>query len=465
MSGHTVDLSKRVNTSQSEQEDLTMALSKSRRDFLKQSALAGTGFWVAGGLTGAPLRQPGPNERVDVAAIGSGGRGSADINSVASAGGNIVALCDVDDAQAAKMYARFPKAKRYADFRVMLDRQRDIDAVIVATPDNLHCHAAVTAMRLGKHVYCEKPLCHDVAECRLMKETAKRHRVQTQMGNQGTAADGFRRGVEIVQAGALGDVSQVHIWTNRPIWPQNRSRPTETPPKPKSLNWDLWLGPAPYRPYNPVYLPFNWRGWWDFGTGALGDMACHTMNLPYMSLRLGLPTSVIAELTTPLNDETGPEGCMITYEFPVRGKLPPVTLYWYERRRPPAKLLLGETPGASGMLMVGSRGTLYSTGDYGERFRLLPTEQYQGYQDPTPTMPRVRGQHHREWLDAIRTGRPAMSNFIDYAAQLAETVLLGNVAIRCVGQKVVWNAEKMQATEPAAADRFIRREYRKGWSL
>jgi predicted dehydrogenase len=444
-----------------------MKLSSSRRDFLKQSALAGTGFWVAGGLTGAPLRQPGPNERVDVAAIGAGGRAASDITAVASAGANIVALCDVDDANAAKTYARYPKARRYADFRVMLERQRDIDAVIVATPDNLHAIASVTAMRLGKHVYCEKPLCHDIWECRLMKETARNHKVATQMGNQGTAADGFRRGVEIVQAGALGDVREVHIWTNRPIWPQNLSRPKGTPAKPKTLSWDLWLGPAPYRPYNPAYVPFNWRGWWDFGTGAIGDMACHTMNLPYMSLRLGLPTSVVAELTTPLNEETLPMGCLITYEFAARGKLPPVTLYWYERRRPPDQLLLGQKPGGSGMLMIGSRGTLYSTGDYGDRFQLLPLEQFRGYESPTPTLPRVAGgeKHHREWLNAIRGGRPAMSNFVDYAAQLAETALLGNLAIRCSGKKVVWNAEKMQATEPAAADRFIRREYRKGWSL
>ena len=409
-----------------------MKLSTSRRDFLKQSALAGTGFWVAGGLTAAPLRQPGPNERVNVAAIGSGGQGRSDINSVTKAGGNIVALCDVDDARAGSTYQAFPKAARYADFRVMLEKQKDIDAVIVAIPDHVHTHASVMAMRMGKHVYCEKPLCHDIAECRLMKQTAEKHKVATQMGNMGTARDGFRRGVEIVQAGALGDVRQVHIWTNRPIWPQNLNRPTETPPVPKTLNWDLWIGPAPMRPYHSAYLPFNWRGWWDFGTGAIGDMACHTMNLPYMSLKLGLPTSVIAELTTPLNEETAPMGCKVTFEFAARGKLPPVTIHWYERRQPPAKLLLGQKLGASGMLMIGSKGTLYSTGDYGDSFRLLPEEQFKGFQDPPRTLPRSPG-HQREWLDAIRGGRPAMSNFVDYAAQLAETVLLGNVAIRVGG--------------------------------
>ncbi len=438
----------------------------SRRRFLKQSALAGTGFWVAGGLEGAPTKQPGPNEKVNVAAVGSGGQGASNIGNLAkSPNVNLVAFCDVDDSRAGGTYQTYPNAQRYADFRVMLERQKDIDAVVVSTPDHMHTHIAVRAMRMGKHVYCEKPLCHDIWECRLMKETAQKHKVATQMGNMGTSRDGFRRGVEIVQAGALGDVKEVHIWTNRPIWPQNLNRPKDTPPVPKTLNWDLWIGSAPLRPYNPAYLPFNWRGWWDFGTGAIGDMACHTMNLPFMSLRLGLPTSVIAELTTPLNEETAPEGCRITFEFPARGKLPPVTIYWYERRRPPAKLLMGLDVPASGMLMIGSKGSLYSTGDYGDQFRLLPEAQFKGFQDPKRTLPRVGSRHHQEWIDAIRGGRPAMSNFVDYAALLTEAVLLGNLAIRCGGKKVVWNAEKMLAVDMPAANRFIRREYRKGWEL
>ena len=346
----------------------------------------------------------------------------------------------------------------------MLEKQKDIDAVLVSIPDHMHTHVAVRAMRMGKHVYCEKPLCHDIWECRLMTETALKHKVATQMGNMGTARAGFRRGVGKLCRPALGDVREVHIWTNRPIWPQNLNRPKDTPPVPKTLNWDLWIGSAPLRPYNPAYLPFNWRGGWDFGTGAIGDMACHTMNLPFMSLRLGLPTSTIAELTTPLNEETAPMGCRITFEFPARGKLPPVTIYWYERRQPPDKLLMGQKLLASGMIMIGSKGSLYSTGDYGDQFRLLPEAQFKEFKDPKPTLPRTTS-HHREWIDAIRGGRPAMSNFVDYAALLTETVLLGNVAIRCAGQRVVWNAEKMLAVDLPAANRFIRREYRKGWEL
>ncbi|HYV34079.1 MAG TPA: Gfo/Idh/MocA family oxidoreductase [Gemmataceae bacterium] len=452
-----------------------MSTSTSRRKFLKQGALAGTGFWVAGGLTAAQNKPAQPGERVNVAVIGSGGRGGDDLNSVNGTGqANIVALCDVDEQQAGAAFKKFPKAGRYQDFRVMLEKQKDIDAVIVATPDHVHAVACVTAMRLGKHVYCEKPLCHSVYECRVVKEVAQRYKVATQMGNQGTAGNGLRTGVEIVQSGAIGDVREVHIWTNRPIWPQNMNRPKNTTAVPKTLNWDLWLGPAPFRPFNGEpqggmgnrgpYLPFNWRGWWDFGTGALGDMACHTMNLPFMALRLGYPTSVTAELDTPLHAESGPMGCRVTYEFPVRGKLPAVTLKWYERSYPPDKLLQGQMRGQSGSLMIGSRGTLFSRDDYGQNNTLLPVADFKSFKNPAPTLPRVGGNHHREWIDAIRGGRPAMSNFVDYAALLAEVVVLGNVAIRCGGKRVVWDAEKMRAVDLPQADRFIRREYRKGWN-
>jgi len=439
-----------------------MKSATSRRGFLKQGALAGTGFWVAGGLMAAP-KQPGPGDRVNVAVIGAGGQGGSDTNAVAMLA-NIVALCDVDEARAAKQFALYPKATRYTDYRVMLEKQKDIEAVIVATPDHMHAHATIAAMRAGKHCYTEKPLCHDIFECRAIRETAQKHKVVTQMGNQGTANNELRRAVEIVQAGALGDIREVHIWTNRPIWPQNLDRPKGTPPVPKTLNWDLWLGCAPQRPYNPAYLPFNWRGWWDFGTGAIGDMACHTMNMPYMALRLGYPTSVVAELITPLNAETAPMGCHVTYEFPARGKLPPVTLHWYERSRPPEKLLMGQKFSNSGSIMIGSRGSMLTSGDYGYPNRLLPEKNFRDFKDPAPTLPRSPG-HHREWLNGIRGGPAPMSNFVDYSAKFAEVVLLGNLAIRCGGKRVVWDAEKMRAIDLPAADPFIRREYRKGWTL
>jgi predicted dehydrogenase len=451
-----------------------MGAASSRRDFLKQSALAGLGFWAAGGVTAAPLKQPGPNERVNVAVIGAGGQGGSDTNSVNGTKlANIVAQCDVDEARAAKMFGAFPKSTKYADYRIMLEKQKDIEAVIVGTPDHIHAHASVAAMRLGKHVYCEKPLTHSVWEARQMKEMAVKHKVATQMGNQGTAGNNFRRAVEIVQSGALGDVREVHVWTNRPIWPQNINRPKGTTAIPKTLNWDLWLGPAPTRPFNGemqknnygTYLPFNWRGWWDFGTGAIGDMACHTMNLPFMALKLGYPTSVIAELDTALNPETAPMGCRVTFEFPARDKLPAVTLKWYERSYPQDKLLMGQKRSNSGSLMIGTRGTMYSSDDYGNNNTLLPLDQFKGYEPPKPTLPRVNGAHHREWLEAIRGGRPAMSNFVDYSSQFAEVVLLGNVAIRVGGKRVVYNAEKVQAVDLEAAAPFIHRQYRKGWDL
>ncbi len=439
-----------------------MTLRSTRRDFLKTTAAAGLGFWAAGGVT-LQAKPPGPNDRINVGLVGVGGRGRAHVNSLAGKE-NIVALCDVDDVTAGSTYRKLWRTPRYSDFRAMLDRERTIDAVVVATPDHMHAPVAIRAMRMGKHCYCEKPLTHNIYEARLMKEVARENRVATQMGNQGTSSPQLRRAVEIVRAGALGDVREVHIWTNRPIWPQNRERPTERPAVPASLDWRLWLGCAPQRPYHSSYVPFAWRGWWDFGTGALGDMGCHTMNMPFMALRLGLPTSVVAELDTPLNSESPPLGCKVTYEFPARNNLPAVTMYWYERRRPAEALFHGQRISESGSLLVGTQGTMYSASDYGESIRLLPANQFENFRDPEPSLPRSPG-HMQEWLNAIRGGTPAMSNFVDYSALLTEVVLLGNVAIRCNGQRVRWDAERMRATDLAAADAFIRREYRAGWEL
>ncbi len=313
-----------------------------------------------------------------------------------------------------------PKAAKFDDFRVMLDRQRDIDAVVVSTPDHQHAVTAAAAIRRGKHVYCEKPLTHDVWEARQLRELAAQHHVATQMGNHGTAASGLRTSVEVVRSGAIGEVRTVHVWTNRPIWPQNIAHrlPAEQPPQ--SLNWDMWLGTAPSRPYNHGYVPFAWRGWWDFGTGAIGDMACHTMNMPFMALNLGAPTSIVADLATPLNAETAPEGCTVTYEFPARhnlppgqGELPACRLLWYQRRLPPSELFQGQTPSQSGCLLIGSKGTLYCASENGDQRRLLPESNFRDYQPPQATLPRSPG-HHAEWIRSCKGGPRAMSNF-DYA--------------------------------------------------
>jgi predicted dehydrogenase len=458
-----------------------MSRRTNRRDFLKATALTGAGFWAFSGfeVEGAPPRRPGPMDRLNIGVIGCGGQGASNLRNVARTE-NIVALCDVDERTSKEggpnpsprdAFAAHPKAARFTDFRVMLEKQRDLDAVVVSTPDHQHAIASIMAMRLRKHVYCEKPLTHDVAEARLMRETAAKFRVATQMGNQGTSRGDFREAVEVIRSGAIGEVREAHVWTNRPIWPQGQERRPKAQEVPTGVSWDLWLGTAPTRPYHHDYMPFRWRGWWDFGTGALGDMACHTMNLPYMALQLGAPTSIVAEINGKLSPESPPSrerGCTVTYEFPARGKLPAVTLKWYEGRDnlPRRELFHGRKPSDSGCLIVGARGILACidrrSADYGGNYVLLPEGNFKDYRPPKPTLPRSPG-HHAEWIRACKGGPAAMSNF-EYAGPFTEAVLLGNVAMR-VGKRIVWDAEQMRARDLPAADPYIRREYRKGWTL
>jgi predicted dehydrogenase len=449
-----------------------------RRDFLKQTTLAGAGFWVAGGLS---LAAPGKsaNGKLNFACVGVGGKGDSDSAHVADLG-VVVAICDVDDNALNNKDKddRFAHAKKYHDFRKMLHDLGDkIDAVTVSTADHTHAPASIMAMKMGKHVYCQKPLTHTVYEARQMREIAAKHKVATQMGNQGTADSGFRRAVEVIRSGAIGPVHEVHVWTNRPtgFWkqaPDVMARPKETPPVPKNVHWDLFLGPAPERPYNPIYHPFAWRGWWDFGTGALGDMACHTANMAFMALKLGYPTSVKADAGD-LNSETYPSWAIIQFEFPARGDLPPVKLTWYEGKKngnrvlPPAELTHGHKIVDSGSILVGEKGVLYSPNDYGSSYVLLPEKNFEGYKPPEPTLPRnPRGGDEgqkAEWVAAIRGGPPALSNF-NYAALLTETILLGNVAMR-VGKRMEWDGENMRSPNCPDAAKYVRTEYRKGWEL
>ena len=464
-----------------------MARRSTRRDFLKHSTAAATGFWVASGL--APSVSRSANEQLNFAAVGVGGKGSSDTDHVANLG-NLVAICDIDDNSLDAKSKKFPKAKRYNDFRKMLEEMgKSIDAVTVSTPDHTHAHPSLLAMRMGKHVYCQKPLTHSVWEARQLRETAAKMKVCTQMGNQGTAEDGLRKAVEIIRAGIIGPVKEVHVWTNRPIWPQAPgvvARPTDTPPVPKHVHWDLWLGPVENRPYalntdgKPAYHPFRWRGWWDFGTGALGDMACHTANMAFMALQLGSPTTVVAECGH-LNPETCPSWATVQFQFPKRGDGPhqqAVKFYWYEGQKggkknlPPADLLHGENPPGSGSLLVGEKGVLYSPNDYGAAFKLLPAKNFDGFTAPAPTLPRAAKPKEPtdpvmkiEWVQAIRTNKPqlAFSNF-DYAGTLTEAILLGNVAMR-VGKALEWDATNLRATNCPEASAFIKRQYRKGWEL
>ena len=438
-----------------------------RRQLLRNSALAGVGIWAARGGRGLAYNRS-PNEKLNIALIGCGGRGAGNLKAVAETE-NIVALCDVDESRAAATYKKYGDVNKFADFRKMLDEMhQQIDAVIVATPDHCHAPAAVRAMRLRKHVYCEKPLCWSVKEARLMRNTAAEFKVATQMGNQGTATDGFRRGVEVLRAGAIGQVRQMHIWTNRPghWWKNGLDRPTETPPVPPSLKWNLWLGPAPWRPYHPVYVPHDWRGWLDFGTGALGDMACHTMNQAFCALKLEDPSAVKAE-SSRMNGESYPLWSVIRWEFPARGDLVPMTMTWYDGwqtggKRPPAEWLEGEELKGSGVLLIGDEGKFYSPHDYGSQWTLLPKEKFRDYQGPAESIPRSPG-HHAEWIAACKGGAAAMSHF-DYAARLTETVLLGIVALRA-GKKIQWDAAQMRVPNCAEANQFLRRDNREGWEI
>ena len=448
-----------------------------RRRFFGSMSGAAAGYWVAGRADFAFSKSP--NERLSIAGIGVGGKGKSDIDQ-AGKFADVIAICDIDDVRLDEKAQVFPKAKKYNDYRKLLDEMgRDLDAVVVSTPDHHHAPASIRAMRMGKHVYCQKPLTHTPFESRLMRETAKKYNVQTQMGNQGTAADGFRAGIELVRSGAVGPIHEVHVWTNRPFkyWkqaPDIVARSTETIPVPPHVHWDLFLGPAPVRPYNPVYHPHNWRGWWDFGTGALGDMACHTSNLAFKSLELGLPTRVSAQ-SGEVNQETYPAWAIITYEFPARSDMPAVKLTWYEgakgqdRNLPNADLLQGEKIVDSGMIFIGEKGSIFTPSDYGNEQVLLPRKEFADFKPPAPTIERLGNadgldtDQKREWIRAIQGGPAPMSNF-DYASKMTESMLLGNLAVR-LGQELEYDGESGTVTNNREAAELIRGTYRKGWEV
>jgi predicted dehydrogenase len=428
----------------------------SRRKFLVRSAIAAPAFGVFSSLAAAESKSA--NEKLNIASIGVGGKGWGDMNGVASE--NIVAVCDVDAVSLAKAGAKFPKAKRYFDFRKALE-QKNIDAVTVSTPDHCHAPASVMAMRLGKHVYCQKPLTHSVYEARVMRQVARENKVATQMGNQGHSEAGSRKMVEWIRDGVIGQIREAHVWTDRAIWPQGIGRPAGRPAVPGRLKWDLWLGPAPERPYHPAYHPFKWRGFWDFGTGALGDMACHNMDMAFWALDLKAPTTIEAK-SSPVNSETAPKWSVIRYDFPKRGKLAPVSVTWYDGgKKPPAKLAHGQKLPGNGSLMIGEKGTLFVPHYWGEG-KLLPLGDFSAYKGPAPSLPKPVG-HHKEWLIACKGGPAALSNF-DYAAGLTGMVLLGNLAVR-MGKKITWDDEKMRCVGLPEADPLIRREYREGWTI
>ncbi len=447
-----------------------------RRGFLQSSAALGVGFFAGFG-SAQERKERSQNEQLAIACVGVGGKGSSDTDH-AGVVGEVVALCDIDENHLNRKAERFAKAEKFFDFREMLTKLGDkIDAVVVSTADHTHAPAAAMAIRMGKHVYCQKPLVHTVHEARVLRQLAREFKVCTQMGNQGTAGDAFRTSVDMLQSGVLGAVREVHVWTNRPVWPQ-APKVTKRPdpePCPKHVHWDLFLGPAPERPYAKGYHPFNWRGWWDWGTGALGDMACHTANMPYMGLNLGLPTSIEAE-SEPLNEETYPGWAKVVYEFPARGELPPVRLIWYEGRKdgkrvlPDISLLQGTAKNFSdsGSLLIGENATIYSPDDYGGTRQLIGpgAKDLKKFENKLPRRKSrdIDLEMKKEWVEAIRSNnyKHALSNF-DYAAMLTEAILLGNVAIRA-GKKLTYDGNEGRFAE-ADANKLLHKQYRAGWKL
>ena len=470
-------------------------------------------------FTYIPRRVWGANDRFYVAGIGVGGKGAGEVKDITSAGGQYVALCDVDASRAAKTFASVEGAKIYTDFREMLDKEKGIDAVSVSTPDHTHAIASLTAMALGKHVYCQKPLTYTIHEARLMARAAEYYKVKTQMGNQAHAGEPIRRAVELIRAGVIGPVREVHAWTNRPIWPQGAKAVQDrtdmmNQPMPANLDWDLWLGPAKNRDFNNCYLPFKWRGWWDFGTGALGDMACHIMDMPYWALDLGAPSTVEAN-SGGATKETGPDWSTITYQFAARKKVgggmlgaavgpiatveqPAVKFVWYdglkdEKQNAPYELIARATeearkkappvetnrdsnnetkkkrrdeagidsPQRWDLLMVGDRGILlFNRGS--NDWIVTPGDRAAEFANVPKSLPRVANEDV-EWVESCRGGAKALSSF-DYAGPFTEAIVLGTLAIR-LGKKIEWDTKKLKVTNVPEADALIRSEYRKGWSL
>ena len=463
-----------------------------RRRFLRDSAslvLAGAAPLVIPRNVLGGAGHAAPSDKLLIGVIGTGGRGKHLIEGIfAHDDAQVIAICDVtEQADYSRFYyrgvsGRGPVRKlvedhyrakappgaavsctAHVDFRKLLETEKAVDAVMVATPDHTHAVVGLAAIGLGKHLYCEKPLAHSIAEVRKLTEEARRAKVATQMGNQGCSGEGIRQVAEWIRDGAIGEVREVHAWSDTGYWTTREDRPAETPPVPAGMDWDLWIGPAPFRPYHPDYAPYNWRGWWDFGTGAIGDMGCHNMDPAFLGLKLRYPETAEA-FSTRLGAETTPQGSIARFGFPAREGLPPVRLTWYDGGLyppVPEEFEPGEKFDGNGILFIGEKGKLLC-GGWSRDPRLIPAERMRAYKQPAPTLRRSRG-HDRDWIDAAKGGPPASANF-DYAGPLAELVLLGDVALR-TGQKLWYDGEAMKARNAPAADAYIRPQYRAGWTL
>jgi predicted dehydrogenase len=444
-------------------------MKKNNTDLIKGTAAVAFTVVPRHVLGGAGFTPPG--EKLNIACVGTGsGMGKADITSVSTE--NIVALCDVDERTSAEMFAKFPNVPKYKDFRVMLEKEnKNIDAITITIPDHSHAVVAMAAMKMSKHVYCQKPMAHDIYEVRRLTEAAREYKVITQMGIQCHAMEELKLLVEMLRSDVIGPVRQVHLWTDSPRFPQGIDRPTETPAVPAELDWDIWLGPVQNRPYNPCYLPKKWRSWKEFGTGALGDMGCHIFDPAYWALDLTPPISVESYSSTfvrsfgdaPTTFETYPRASMLKYEFEARGNMPPVTIFWYDGgMKPwrPEELEEGRELPAQGGLYIGEKGKILAPHMAGPR--LIPESKMKGFKRPEQTLPRGV-DHYQDWIRACKGGPKPLANF-DYSGPLSEMVLLGNISI-LTGKKLLWDSPNMKITNLPEANALLRREYRQGWNL
>jgi hypothetical protein len=458
------------------------------KSITRRSFIGKTGLGLGSALFAGPaiVRGQNLNSRIRLGCIGVGGKGGSDVMENAACGMDVVALCDVDDNPLNRMAGKFPAAAKFKDFRVMLEKMdKEIDAVTVSTPDHVHGVAGIMAMSMGKHIYCQKPLTQTVWESRVMRDLARNNQLATQMGNQGSAQAGLRRAVEVIHSGVIGNPLELHVWSNRPIWPQGLDRPTSEDPVPEGLDWDLWLGPASARPFkNKTYHTFNWRGWKDFGTGALGDMACHGVNMPFRALKLGYPTRVECEIASRFFSETYPLTSRVRFDFPEREGLPPLKFWWYDGApdaaikplRPDADLTREivewrkKLP-ASGCLIIGDKGRMFSPDDYGATSHLMLNDdkefvsigKHEACLAVPESIPRSPG-HQQEWADMIKGGPAAYSNF-EISGYLSEIILLGSVTHQLgEGMPIDWDGPNMKCTNmPDAVASIVKRDYRKGW--
>ena len=442
-----------------------------RRRFLSTSAAYVAGMTIVPSHVIAGLGHKAPSDKLNIAIIGVGGRGGSNLNAVSSE--NIVMLCDVNEPVMLKAAERFPQAKKFKDFRLLLDQSKDFDAVVVSISEHTHAFAVLPSLQLGKHVYCEKPLTHGVWEAKVIIEAARKARVATQMGTQIHAGENYRRVVELIQTDAIGPVREVHVWVGRAWgWQSDeeaiahkdivsvRDRPAGASPVPPGLDWDLWIGPAPLRPYNEVYWPGpKWYRWWDFGNGTMSDLGSHWIDLPWWALKLDHPLTIEAQGPPP-HKEIAPASMHAVYTYAQRGEMPPVTLHWYQGIMKPELFTEKKIPQyGSGVLFVGDKGMLLS--DYSKHV-LLPEDKFKDFTAPTPFIPKSLG-HHLEWINACKTGEPTTCNF-QYSGPLTIANHLGNIAYRA-GMKLEWDPVKLKAKNCPAADVLLHREYRRGWKL